>query len=87
MTATGTTKSLLMKNNSGTGTLAWNPTANRTLTLPNTTDTIAVAADLTNKVAGSANGTPTALTLWTGTQAQYDAVGTKNSATVYVVTA
>jgi hypothetical protein len=37
-------------------------------------------------VSGSSNGTATALTLWKGTQAQYDAIGTKDSNTVYVVT-
>lgn len=41
----------------------------------------------TGHVAGSANGTATTLTLWTGTAAQYAAIGTKDSATVYVVTA
>lgn len=45
-----------------------------------------LSTDLTNKVNGSANGTPTALTLWTGTAAQYAAIGTKSSTTVYVVT-
>lgn len=41
------------------------------------------------EVSGSANGTPTALTLWTGTQTQYDAIGEGNysATTVYVVTA
>jgi hypothetical protein len=37
-------------------------------------------------VSGSANGTATALTLWHGTAAQYAAIGTKDSSTVYVVT-
>ena len=36
-------------------------------------------------VAGSTNGAPANLTLWTGTQAQYDAVPAKDSSTVYVV--
>ena len=45
---------------------------------------------LTNKtvdgyVAGSQNGTAANLTLWTGTQAQYDAIGSKSSTTVYVI--
>lgn len=40
-----------------------------------------------NKVVGSNNGTPTKLTLWTGTTAQYAAIGTKDANTVYVVTA
>lgn len=37
-------------------------------------------------VTGSNNGTTTALTLWTGTTAQYNAIGTKDSNTVYVYT-
>ncbi|AWY03826.1 hypothetical protein SEA_NEDARYA_7 [Gordonia phage Nedarya] len=44
-------------------------------------------AGLVNKVSGSNNGTPAALTLWKGTQAQYDAIATKDANTVYVVTA
>ena len=38
-------------------------------------------------VQGSANGTPSTLTLWTGTAAQYAAIGSKSSTTVYFVTA
>lgn len=41
---------------------------------------------LTAAVAGSQNGTPAALTLWTGTKAQFDAIVSKSSTTVYVVT-
>jgi hypothetical protein len=37
-------------------------------------------------VQGSINGTSTTLTLWTGTAAQYAAIGTKSSTTVYIVT-
>jgi hypothetical protein len=37
------------------------------------------------KVNGSVNGTATALTLWTGSQANYDAIGSPSSTTVYVV--
>lgn len=37
-------------------------------------------------VGGSVNGTDTALTLWTGTAAQYAAIGSKDSNTVYIVT-
>ena len=37
-------------------------------------------------VLGSAAGTATGLTLWTGTKAQYDAIATKSNTTVYVVT-
>jgi hypothetical protein len=39
----------------------------------------------TNNVLGSSAGTPTPLTLWKGTQAQYTALGTYDSNTVYVV--
>ena len=41
---------------------------------------------LTGAVTGSTNGTMTSKTLWTGTQAQYNAIGTKDSNTVYIVT-
>lgn len=37
-------------------------------------------------VLGSNNGTPATLTLWTGTAAQYAAITTKSSTTVYIVT-
>ncbi|QDK03089.1 minor tail protein [Mycobacterium phage SydNat] len=40
---------------------------------------------LSAAVVGSNNGTPTALTIWKGTQAQYDAISTKDSNTIYVV--
>jgi len=46
-------------------------------------------AGITDKpllVSGSVNGVPTALTLWTGTQLQYDAIPTKDAATLYVIT-
>jgi hypothetical protein len=41
-----------------------------------------------NSVQGSAAGTPTPLTLWTGTKAQYDAIpaGSKSATTLYVLT-
>jgi hypothetical protein len=47
------------------------------------------SADVTipGLVSGSVNGTATALTLWTGTKAQYDAIVTKDASTVYAVTA
>jgi hypothetical protein len=38
-------------------------------------------------VQGSSNGTTVSLTLWTGTAAQYAAIATKSSTTVYIVTA
>jgi hypothetical protein len=49
---------------------------------------IATGADVTptSRVVGSANGTATPLTLWKGTQAQYDAIGTKDANTVYIYT-
>lgn len=37
-------------------------------------------------VTGSDAGTPTSLILWKGTQAQYNAIGTPDPATVYVIT-
>ena len=40
----------------------------------------------TTIVQGSVNGTPTQLTLWTGTAAQYSAVSPKVATTVYIVT-
>ena len=43
---TGTTKSYLVKNVAGVGTLSWNPSANRTLTLPDVTGTVATTTDL-----------------------------------------
>ena len=43
----------------------------------------ATAAALANKVAGSVNGTPTGLTLWTGTDDQFDAIASKNANTLY----
>ena len=46
-----------------------------------------VAGNVTlNAVTGSNAGTPGLLTLWTGTKAQYDAIATKSTTTVYVVT-
>ncbi|RUP38860.1 MAG: hypothetical protein EKK60_08710 [Gordonia sp. (in: high G+C Gram-positive bacteria)] len=46
---------------------------------------IAVTKLGTGRVTGSNNGTATTLTLWRGTAAQYAAIGTKDSNTVYVV--
>lgn len=46
---------------------------------------IALSKLATGVVAGSANGTPTNLTLWKGTQTEYDAIVTKDGNTVYVV--
>lgn len=52
----------------------------------NASAAIALSKLATGSVAGSVNGTATNLTLWTGTQSQYDAIGTKSSTTVYVIT-
>ena len=41
---------------------------------------------LNNKVSGATASGPNALTLWAGTKAQYDAIASKSSTTVYVVT-
>jgi len=54
----------------------------------NTSAAIAVSKLGTGKVTGTVNTTATSLILWTGTQAQYDALGAgRPSTTVYVVTA
>ena len=45
----------------------------------------ALQAMPTGYVSGSVNGTATNTTLWRGTQAQYDAIGSKDSNTVYFV--
>ena len=47
------------------------------------TPATALPADV---VRGRQNTTAVALTLWTGTKAQYDAIATKSTTTVYVVT-
>jgi hypothetical protein len=52
---TGTTKSYLVKNAAGIGTLAWTPTTNRTLTLPDVTGTVAVTGDISSYAAPNAN--------------------------------
>lgn len=52
----------------------------------NTLSNVPMSALGTGKVTGSVNGTPTSLTLWKGTQAQYNALGTYDANTVYVVT-
>ena len=46
----------------------------------------ATAAALTNKVSGATSSGPAALSLWTGTKAEYTALANKVSTTVYVVT-
>lgn len=43
--------------------------------------------NLTTDLAAKVAKAGTATTLWAGTQAQYDAIGTKDSGTVYIVTA
>lgn len=63
----------------------------KTISLGSNTVTTTLAqlnTALTNAelVQGSVNGTSTTLTLWTGTAAQYAAIGSPDSATVYIVT-
>lgn len=48
---------------------------------------IAVSKLGTGRVVGSVNGTSTSLTVWTGTAAQYAAIGSKDANTIYFVTA
>ncbi|MCD2127625.1 phage upper tail fiber protein [Rhodococcus ruber] len=48
---------------------------------------IALSKLATGYVQGSSNGTPTTLTVWVGTEAQYTAIGTKDPATIYFRTA
>lgn len=40
----------------------------------------------TGRVVGTVNGTPTSLTVWTGSAAQYAAIGSKDANTLYFVT-
>lgn len=53
----------------------------------NASAAIALSKLAAGYVQGSVNGTVTTLTVWTGTQAQYNALGSWSSTTVYVVTA
>lgn len=81
---------------SGTLTNCTFPTLNQstTGTAAGLSSTLAVASGGTGATTlagaaitvGSVNGTATGLTLWTGTAAQYAAIGSKNGNTVYVVT-
>lgn len=48
---------------------------------------IALAKLATGYVQGSNNGTPTTLTIWVGTEAQYTAIATKDANTLYFRTA
>lgn len=61
------------------------PTDNSVTTAKVADGAITPAKMGTGRVTGSANGTPASRTLWDGTQANYDAIGTKDSATVYLV--
>ena len=70
-TSTLTNKTIALGSNTVSGTIAQFNTA--------VTD-----AEL---AVGSVNGTPTSVTVWKGTAAQYAAVGTKDSNTIYLVTA
>lgn len=79
--------------NGGTGNTS-NVAASCTGNAANVTGTVAIANGGTGATTlagaaitvGSSNGTPTGLTLWVGTAAQYAAIGSKSSTTVYVVT-
>lgn len=61
------------------------PTDNSVTTAKVADGAITPAKMGTGRVTGSANGTTASRTLWDGTQANYDAIGTKDSATVYLV--
>jgi hypothetical protein len=60
-------------------------TTNRVLSL--NTASVASLAKADSAVQGTVNGTSTATTIWRGTASQYAAIGTKDSNTVYLVTA
>ena len=47
---------------------------------------IAMSKIGTGRVIGSVNGTTTTTSLWRGLQAQYDAIGSKDSNTIYAIT-
>src|SRR5262249_41254940 len=57
--ATGTTKSLQMKNASGTGTLQWNPSTNRTITLPDSAGTVYVSGGTDVPITDGGTGVST----------------------------
>lgn len=59
--------------------------ANQTISLSSGSIASLVKAD--SAVQGTVNGTATATTIWRGTAAQYAAIGTKDSNTIYLVTA
>lgn len=64
-------------------------TANRDWTLPDATGTIALTSDLTTKLTTDPTGITGAAALTniiSLTQAQYDAIGSKSSTTLYVIT-
>ncbi len=96
--ATLTTSRTFQTNLASTSSASFNGSANVT---PGVTGTLAVGNGGTGStnaasarsslglgtfVDGSVNGSPTSLILWTGTVAQYNAIGSKNSNTVYIVT-
>jgi hypothetical protein len=87
LTATGAVSSV----NTRTGAVVLTKTDVGLANVDNTTDankpiSTATAAALTNKVSGATASGPNALILWAGTKAQYDAISSKSSTTVYVVT-
>lgn len=71
---------------SGTATVADLSSAGRALIDDADASAQRTTLGLGAAVLGSANGTPTALTLWTGTQAQYDAIVSKDTNTIYIAT-
>tara|TARA_R100000544_G_C2208949_1_gene50850 strand:+ start:416 stop:859 length:444 start_codon:yes stop_codon:yes gene_type:complete len=60
-------------------------TANRTLTLPNATGTIALLSDTTNFIEKSVGSTYTTNNLLTVTQVEYDAISTPDANTIYFI--
>lgn len=72
--------------------MTYEATKERTLTnktidgASNILSNVPMSALGTGKVTGTSSGTPTNLTLWTGTAAEYAAIATKDPHTVYVVT-
>lgn len=86
-----TTSRTFRTNLASTSTASFDGTANVT---PGVTGTLAVGNGGTGAttlagaaiVVGSSNGTPAGKTCWTGTAAQYAAIGSKDSSTIYFVT-
>lgn len=98
-TVTGITKTMVglgsVDNISVSSMMATERTATATLTgktisgASNTLSNIAQSSvtNLTTDLGNKINKAGTATTLWSGTQSQYDSIGTKDSGTIYIVTA